>query len=169
MKLQLTDVAKSRLEALVKTTDGFELAEVDLELRGEGQLLGTRQSGWSDLRFTKLRVDRDLIERAGRSPTSFATRTGRGRTPPTASARSRPPEGAPPGEEWAPRGRTRREARDRVGGQTQRHGSNGHLVGVRPNGMARTGTAVGGRANDHRSIPIDRGPRPMRNSPLSRH
>ena len=62
-KLELTDVAKSRLEALVKTTDGFELAEVDLELRGEGQLLGTRQSGWSDLRFTKLRVDRDLIER----------------------------------------------------------------------------------------------------------
>jgi ATP-dependent DNA helicase RecG len=63
-KLELTDVAKSRLEALVKTTDGFELAEVDLELRGEGQLLGTRQSGWSDLRFTKLRVDRDLIEQA---------------------------------------------------------------------------------------------------------
>src|SRR3954454_23695847 len=63
-KLELTDVAKSRLEALVKTTDGFELAEVDLELRGEGQLLGTRQSGWTSLRFTKLRVDRDLIERA---------------------------------------------------------------------------------------------------------
>ena len=49
---------------MVRTDDGFELAEVDLELRGEGQLLGTRQSGWSDLRFTKLRVDRDLIERA---------------------------------------------------------------------------------------------------------
>jgi len=63
-KLELTDVARSRLKALVDTTDGFELAEVDLELRGEGQLLGTRQSGWSDLRFTKLRVDADLIERA---------------------------------------------------------------------------------------------------------
>ncbi len=63
-KLELTDVAQSRLQALVDTTDGFELAEVDLELRGEGQLLGTRQSGWSDLRFTKLRQDRDLIERA---------------------------------------------------------------------------------------------------------
>ena len=63
-KLELTDVAQSRLQALVDTTDGFELAEVDLELRGEGQLLGTRQSGWSDLRFTKLRHDRDLIERA---------------------------------------------------------------------------------------------------------
>jgi ATP-dependent DNA helicase RecG len=63
-KLELTDVAQSRLKALVDTTDGFELAEVDLELRGEGQLLGTRQSGWSDLRFTKLRADRDLLERA---------------------------------------------------------------------------------------------------------
>ena len=63
-KLELTDVAQSRLQALVDTTDGFELAEVDLELRGEGQLLGTRQSGWSDLRFTKLRSDRDLLERA---------------------------------------------------------------------------------------------------------
>jgi ATP-dependent DNA helicase RecG len=63
-KVELTDVAQSRLQALVDTTDGFELAERDLELRGEGQLLGTRQSGWSDLRFTRLRQDRDLIERA---------------------------------------------------------------------------------------------------------
>jgi ATP-dependent DNA helicase RecG len=63
-KLELTDVAQSRLQALVDTTDGFELAEVDLELRGEGQLLGTRQSGWSDLRFTRLRSDRELIEQA---------------------------------------------------------------------------------------------------------
>ena len=46
------------------TTDGFELAEVDLEIRGEGQLLGTRQSGLSDLAFTKLRADRALLERA---------------------------------------------------------------------------------------------------------
>ena len=95
-KLELTDVAKSRLEALVETTDGFELAEVDLELRGEGQLLGTRQSGWSDLRFTKLRVDRDLIERArALAQRARATRTGRGRTRPTASVRSPAPERRP--------------------------------------------------------------------------
>jgi ATP-dependent DNA helicase RecG len=61
---QLTDTASERLEALVATTDGFELAEKDLELRGEGQLLGTRQSGLSDLRFTRLRADRELLERA---------------------------------------------------------------------------------------------------------
>ncbi len=63
-KEELTEAAVRRLDALVETTDGFELAEVDLELRGEGQLLGTRQSGLSDLRFTKLRVDRPLLERA---------------------------------------------------------------------------------------------------------
>jgi ATP-dependent DNA helicase RecG len=63
-KEELTDAAVRRLESLVETTDGFELAEVDLELRGEGQLLGTRQSGLSDLRFTKLRADRPLLERA---------------------------------------------------------------------------------------------------------
>jgi ATP-dependent DNA helicase RecG len=60
----LTDSATDRLEALVATTDGFELAEKDLEIRGEGQLLGTRQAGLSDLKFTRLREDRGLLERA---------------------------------------------------------------------------------------------------------
>jgi ATP-dependent DNA helicase RecG len=63
-KEELTDVARERLEAMVETTDGFELAERDLEIRGEGQLLGARQSGLSDLRFTKLRSDTDLLVRA---------------------------------------------------------------------------------------------------------
>jgi ATP-dependent DNA helicase RecG len=63
---RLTEAAQERLEALVQTTDGFELAEKDLELRGEGQLLGTRQSGLTDLRFTKLRADRPLLEQARR-------------------------------------------------------------------------------------------------------
>jgi ATP-dependent DNA helicase RecG len=65
-KEELTDGARARLEALVATNDGFELAEVDLEIRGEGQLLGTRQSGLSDLRFTRLRADRPLLEAARR-------------------------------------------------------------------------------------------------------
>jgi ATP-dependent DNA helicase RecG len=60
----LTDAAVERLEALVRTTDGFELAEVDLDIRGSGQLLGTRQSGLTDLRFAHLRKDRPLLERA---------------------------------------------------------------------------------------------------------
>ncbi|MFN8186983.1 MAG: ATP-dependent DNA helicase RecG [Gaiellales bacterium] len=61
---ELTDVACERLQALVDTNDGFELAEVDLELRGAGQFLGTRQAGLSDLRFARLRSDRRLLEEA---------------------------------------------------------------------------------------------------------
>jgi len=61
---ELTDTARDRLAALVASTDGFELAEVDLDLRRAGRLLGTQQSGLSDLHFTKLRKDRDLIEHA---------------------------------------------------------------------------------------------------------
>jgi ATP-dependent DNA helicase RecG len=61
---ELTDTAKERLQALVDSTDGFELAEKDLELRGEGQLLGTRQSGLSDLSFVHWRADRPLLEKA---------------------------------------------------------------------------------------------------------
>ncbi|MDX6369385.1 MAG: ATP-dependent helicase RecG, partial [Gaiellaceae bacterium] len=56
--------AVDRLEALVRTNDGFELAEVDIDIRGSGQLLGTRQSGLTDLRFAELRRDRSLLERA---------------------------------------------------------------------------------------------------------
>jgi ATP-dependent DNA helicase RecG len=61
---ELTETAQRRLEALVATTDGFELAEVDLDLRGGGQLFGTRQHGLSDLRFAHIRNDRPLLERA---------------------------------------------------------------------------------------------------------
>ena len=59
-----TPEAKARLEALARTTDGFELAEVDLELRGEGTILGTRQKGRSDLKLASLRKDKDLVVRA---------------------------------------------------------------------------------------------------------
>jgi ATP-dependent DNA helicase RecG len=63
-KDELTETAAKRLQALVDTTDGFELAEIDLELRGSGELLGRRQSGLSDLRFAHIRKDRPLLERA---------------------------------------------------------------------------------------------------------
>ena len=63
-KDELTEDAVRRLEALVETADGFRLAEVDLELRGEGQLLGVRQSGYSDLKFARLARDRELIAKA---------------------------------------------------------------------------------------------------------
>ncbi len=56
---------KPRIEALVASTDGFELAEVDLQLRGEGTIMDKRQSGGSDdLKLASLKTDRDLIEAA---------------------------------------------------------------------------------------------------------
>jgi len=56
--------ATARLEALVRTQDGFELAEVDLDLRGEGTVMGDRQRGRSDLRLASLRRDREWVVRA---------------------------------------------------------------------------------------------------------
>jgi ATP-dependent DNA helicase RecG len=63
---ELTEDAQRRLEALVEIRDGFRLAAVDLELRGEGQLFGTRQSGLPDLRFASLARDARLVARARR-------------------------------------------------------------------------------------------------------
>jgi ATP-dependent DNA helicase RecG len=75
-KEELTETAVRRLETLVATNDGFELAEVDLELRGGGQLLGTRQHGVSDLRFAHLRRDRPLLERARATAQELGIPTG---------------------------------------------------------------------------------------------
>ena len=63
-KDELTESARQRLEALVDSTDGFALAEKDLDIRNTGKLLGIRQSGVSDLRFADFRRDRALLERA---------------------------------------------------------------------------------------------------------
>jgi ATP-dependent DNA helicase RecG len=59
-----TTESAERLAALEKTTDGFALAEVDLEIRGEGTVLGTRQKGRSDLKLASLRRDRGWVARA---------------------------------------------------------------------------------------------------------
>jgi ATP-dependent DNA helicase RecG len=53
-----------RLKALAEHTDGFRLAEIDLELRGEGELTGTRQSGMARFGFAQLPDDAALLERA---------------------------------------------------------------------------------------------------------
>lgn len=55
------DDGEARLNAVVATDDGFQLAEVDLEMRGEGTLLGARQRGRSDLKLAKLKSDEDLL------------------------------------------------------------------------------------------------------------
>jgi ATP-dependent DNA helicase RecG len=56
--------AEARLGALVGSTDGFALAEVDLDLRGEGTIMGERQKGRSDLKLASLRRDREWVEKA---------------------------------------------------------------------------------------------------------
>ncbi|MGA1154987.1 MAG: ATP-dependent DNA helicase RecG [Burkholderiaceae bacterium] len=58
----LSDAAKMRLRALYETDDGFELARRDLALRGPGELLGLKQSGEPELRFTDLQRDEPLVQ-----------------------------------------------------------------------------------------------------------
>jgi ATP-dependent DNA helicase RecG len=59
-----TPDGEARLDAVVASEDGFALAEIDLELRGEGTLMGERQKGRNDLRLASLRRDRQWVERA---------------------------------------------------------------------------------------------------------
>ncbi len=61
---QLIAESKPRIDALVESDDGFYLAEVDLELRGEGTLMNKEQKGRSDLKLASLRRDRELVELA---------------------------------------------------------------------------------------------------------
>jgi ATP-dependent DNA helicase RecG len=56
--------ARARIEAMTRTTDGFELADEDLRLRGEGTLFDTKQSGMPDLKLARLSEDLDLVKRA---------------------------------------------------------------------------------------------------------
>ena len=56
--------ARARIDAMVRTTDGFELADEDLRLRGEGTLFDARQSGMPDLKLARLADDLDLVRRA---------------------------------------------------------------------------------------------------------
>jgi ATP-dependent DNA helicase RecG len=56
--------ARARLEAMVRTTDGFELADEDLRLRGEGTLFDIKQSGMPDLKLARLAYDTDLVRKA---------------------------------------------------------------------------------------------------------
>lgn len=56
-----SDAAKSRLKVIRESDDGFFIAEKDLELRGEGDVLGTRQSGFPDFHFADMAVHRELI------------------------------------------------------------------------------------------------------------
>ena len=58
------DYAMQRLEVMRNTTDGFKIAEADLQLRGPGEVFGTRQTGFNTFRIADITRDRDLIESA---------------------------------------------------------------------------------------------------------
>jgi ATP-dependent DNA helicase RecG len=61
---KVTPEAEQRLDAMVRTTNGFEIAELDLQLRGPGEFFGTRQAGMPDFRAASLLRDRDVLLRA---------------------------------------------------------------------------------------------------------
>jgi ATP-dependent DNA helicase RecG len=61
---RLTSEGQQRLDALVRTDDGFELAQTDFQLRGAGEMTGLKQSGASEFHVADLRIHGDLLERA---------------------------------------------------------------------------------------------------------
>jgi len=60
----LSELARARLKIIFENTDGFAIAQHDLQLRGPGELLGARQSGVAMLRFADISADEDLLNRA---------------------------------------------------------------------------------------------------------
>ena len=71
---RISDVGEERLNAMVSTQDGFELAELDLRQRGPGEFFGTRQAGLPDFRVANLLRDRELLELAKYEAAQFALR-----------------------------------------------------------------------------------------------
>ncbi len=63
---KVSEDGERRLDAMVRTNDGFQIAELDLELRGPGEFFGTRQAGMPDFRVANLVRDRELLEAAKR-------------------------------------------------------------------------------------------------------
>jgi ATP-dependent DNA helicase RecG len=73
---RLNDVARQRIQAMVSTTDGFRLAEVDLQLRGPGEMAGTRQSGMPEFRVANLMLDVEMLSLARSEAQRWAERSG---------------------------------------------------------------------------------------------
>jgi ATP-dependent DNA helicase RecG len=61
---KLSSESKTRLETMVRTNDGFEIAEVDLKLRGPGDIMGTQQSGILNLKIADIVKDNDILKTA---------------------------------------------------------------------------------------------------------
>jgi ATP-dependent DNA helicase RecG len=70
---KVSEEAEQRLDAMVRTTNGFEIAELDLQLRGPGEFFGTRQAGMPSFRVANLLRDRDILEEAKREAALVAS------------------------------------------------------------------------------------------------
>ena len=68
---RIGETARERIDAMVSTTDGFRLAEVDLRLRGPGEMAGTRQSGLPEFRIANLMEDSLLLALAQNEAKKF--------------------------------------------------------------------------------------------------
>jgi ATP-dependent DNA helicase RecG len=73
---KISPAAAERLAAMVRTQNGFELAELDLQLRGPGEFFGTRQAGLPDFQVANLVRDRDLLELAKIESAAFVSAAG---------------------------------------------------------------------------------------------
>jgi ATP-dependent DNA helicase RecG len=73
---KISEPAAERLAAMVRTQNGFELAELDLQLRGPGEFFGTRQAGIPDFRVANLVRDRALLELAKTESAWFVSEAG---------------------------------------------------------------------------------------------
>lgn len=72
---KVSEEGERRLDAMVRTNDGFQIAELDLELRGPGEFFGTRQAGLPSFRIANLIRDRQLLEMAKREAAAVVGRT----------------------------------------------------------------------------------------------
>ncbi len=70
---RVSEIGEERLNAMVRTQDGFELAELDLSIRGPGEFFGTRQAGLPDFRVANLVRDRELLEMAKQEAARFVS------------------------------------------------------------------------------------------------
>jgi ATP-dependent DNA helicase RecG len=70
---KISEEGERRLDAMVRTNDGFKIAELDLELRGPGEFFGTRQAGLPSFRVANIIRDRQLLEAAKREAAAVLT------------------------------------------------------------------------------------------------
>jgi ATP-dependent DNA helicase RecG len=70
---KLNPTSRKRIKTMVETNNGFEISEIDLELRGPGDLAGTKQSGVLDLKIANLAEDQSILQEARKTALEILT------------------------------------------------------------------------------------------------